>query len=116
MPFARATTAFAYCTKTRRYRCARSPGWWGVTERDIYALVRRLDCRPRLRLADDGRRIVPPAAQMALVARSLRELADIRRKREEAGSATKPERPRKPRYQWRPMLVSPTGPWVKRQA
>ena len=85
----------------------------GVTERDIYALVRRLDCRPRLRLADDGRRIVPPAAQMACgldsesvqravqrcadavayangsAARSLRELADIRRKREDSGQRDK---------------------------
>jgi len=32
----------------------------GVTERNIYALVRRLGCRPRLRLASGGgRRIVP---------------------------------------------------------
>lgn len=32
----------------------------GVTERNIYALVRRLGCRPRVRLASGGgRRIVP---------------------------------------------------------
>jgi len=35
----------------------------GVTERNIYALVRRLGCRPRLRLASGGgRRIVPLGA------------------------------------------------------
>ncbi len=35
----------------------------GVTERNIYALVRRLGCRPRVRLASGGgRRIVPLAA------------------------------------------------------
>jgi hypothetical protein len=35
----------------------------GVTERNIYALVRRLGCRPRVRLASGGgRRIVPLAS------------------------------------------------------
>ena len=35
----------------------------GVTERNIYALVRRLGCRPRIRLASGGgRRIVPLAS------------------------------------------------------
>ena len=35
----------------------------GVTERNVYALVRRLGCRPRVRLASGGgRRIVPLGA------------------------------------------------------
>ena len=53
----------------------------GVTERNIYALVRRLGCRPRVRLASGGgRRIVPlgasgeasPALDAERVKRALR--------------------------------------------
>lgn len=50
----------------------------GVTERNVYALVRRLGCRPRVRLASGGgRRVVPfavsPAALDADSAAALRQ-------------------------------------------
>jgi hypothetical protein len=137
----------------------------GVTERKIYALVRRLGCRPRRQLAGDGRRVVPRAAPttcdlnsenvqrvvqrcseavahakhvaaatraarderiarhqarrsaeadartLLLVARAMRDLAAITSgaaARKAQRIRAKQAKPRKPRYQWRPMLVSPT--------
>jgi hypothetical protein len=143
----------------------------GVTERNIYALVRRLGCRPRVRLASGGgRRIVPSgtagtadsldaavvrdaiarcadavdqarrladasraartrsaalrqdrkaasrqARVLALLARTMRDLAAVKTGEARRTARLKRAREAKPKrvrgYEWKPMLVAPVGGW-----